>query len=167
MRRMLIGLVTVATFGAVLAACGGDSGGDTADQVDSGDGQTDGTSDGGGVASTIGDVLGISEECESLVNLLSVTGQILGGQIPADAARETIDTFIAAVPSEIEADAKVFADAYMDWVTLLGKYNSDLTAAFTDPEAAAISERLNDAETSGAFERINEYAATECAWMGQ
>jgi hypothetical protein len=160
--RRIICLAALSVLSLAAIGCGGSSGGDSTGQVEFGDG-----GEGNPAPNTVGDVAGVSEECEALINLISVSGQIMAGQIPAESARETIDRFVEAVPTEIKAEATVFTDAYLDWVALLAKHNDDLTLTFADPEAAAVSERLADAEMSGAFERITGYVTAECNWMGQ
>lgn len=158
MRRIL----TAGIVGAALclaAACGGSGTSDTAEQGGSDDGS-------GGAVATIGDVLGVSDGCEDAVNLIGVVGQIMAGQIAAEDARATIERFVDNVPSELTADATVFAEAYLAWVEVLAKFDNDVTAAYTDPEAQAVLEQLNDVETSGAYERINAYVTEECEFVG-
>jgi hypothetical protein len=158
MRRKVLMAATGAML-SIAAACGGSGSPDSADEAGSDGG-------GGGVVSTVGDVPGVSEACEDAVNLIGAVGQIMAGQIAAEDARATIDQFVENVPSELEADAAVFAEAYLAWVDVLATYDNDITAAYADPEAQAALERLSAVETSGAFERINAYVSEECDYLG-
>ena len=148
-----------AMLAATLFACGGGS--------DSGaDSESGGNDDGGGSAQTVGNIAGVSASCEATINLVAVTGQIVAGQIPADQARATIERFVKEAPSEIKADAEIFATTYLKWVEVLAKFGSDITKAYEDPEAAAVLDDLNNAEASGAFDRISEYVSKECDGLG-
>jgi hypothetical protein len=155
--RTLIGVVAM----AVLVACGGGSDGDGAsDGGSSSDGDSDAT------IVTVVDIPGVSDSCESMINMISATGQVIAGQLSSDAAKSTIADFVAAVPDEIRAEAEIMADAYLAYVEILGAYSGDFAAAGADPEAIAALEALNSADTNAAYEKVALYLQEECAWLG-
>jgi len=168
-RRGLLALAVVGTLG--LAACGGsgDKGGltDSAQSGTESDAGADSAADeGNGTPQTVGNVAGLSGACEATINLISVTGQILAGQIPAASARETLERFVKEAPSEIKADAEIFAGAYLEWVEVLARYNGDVAKAYEEPEVVAVLEKLQGADTSGAYDRIGKYVTEECDGLG-
>ena len=155
--RALIGVVAV----AALAACGGGSDGDGAsDGGSSSDGDSDAT------IVTVVDIPGVGDSCESMINMISATGQVIAGQLSPDAAKSTIADFVAAVPDDIRAEAEIMADAYLAYVEVLGGYSGDFAAAAADPEAIAALESLNSADTTAAYEKIALYLEDECGWLG-
>lgn len=161
MRKAFVrGATLVAAAAILLTACGGGSDGS------SGLGSNGNEDDGGGVIQTVGNVPGVSGACESIINLIAATGQIVAGQVPADKARSTIDRFMKEAPDSIKADAEVFATTYLKWVEVLGKYGSDMAKAYEAPEVAAVLEEINSAEVSGAYDRIGEYVKKECDGLG-
>lgn len=154
-----------------MTACGGsDSKSGSADSEQTGTesegGSESNAEEGNGTPQTVGNVAGLSGACESTINLISVTGQILAGQIPAASARETLERFVKEAPREIKADAEIFAGAYLEWVEVLARYDGDVAKAYEEPEVVAVLEKLQDADTSGAYDRIGKYVTEECDGLG-
>lgn len=157
--------MAVVTAALLLAACGGGSDGSKSASDDQTTVAEAGSDDGGSVQ-TVGNVPGVSGACESIINLIAATGQIVAGQVPADQARSTIDRFMKEAPESIKDDAAVFATTYLKWVEALAKYGNDLTEAYETPEVASVLEEINSAEVSGAYDRIGKYVEEECTGLG-
>lgn len=155
-RRVVIGLVAA----SALAACGGGSDGDSSGDEGSSSGGSDMT------VITVADIAGVDDSCEKLINMIGALGQVMGGQVSTDAAREIVDDFVAAVPDEIRADADVLVSAFTGYIDVLGKYGGDMATAMADPEVMSALEKIGSAETSASTEKVNAYLADKCGWVG-
>ena len=155
-RRVVIGLVAA----SALAACGGGSDGDSSGDEGSSSGGSDMT------VITVADIAGVDDTCEKIINMIGALGQVMSGQIQADAATAIVDDFVAAVPEEIRSEADIVATAFIGYIDVLSKYGGNVAAAMADPEAMNALEQLNAAEMQESTDRLNAYLTEECAWAG-
>lgn len=151
--RVLIGFVVA----GALAACGGGSnqGGSGAIGAP--------TVEGSEVPIiTLGNVPGIDDACIKITNMIGVSGQVIGGQVEPSAAKQIIDQFVAAVPSEIRGEAQQMASAYGKFIDVLAQNGNNFAMAMSNPEALAAFEEINRLDLDGTFERINAYLEEKC-----
>jgi hypothetical protein len=159
------------------AACG-DSGSsidalDDATAATSGGDLGGGGDDGGGlfgsdetIPITVGNIPGLSNECEALVNVfLAFTNVFSGGQIQAP----SLDV-ISGLPGDLQADAAIMIEtmqAYADGLQELGIDLSDPLSfsSLTEEQQMAfgeLSEAFDTEEFNAASERLSAYGEAEC-----
>ncbi|NND02531.1 MAG: hypothetical protein HKN91_07070 [Acidimicrobiia bacterium] len=127
--------------------------------------------DGSGSASTVGNVAGLSAECESLTNLsIAMTSMFTGS--PEEVER--LLAGVQSVPSGIAEDVELLEMAIRElaaaWAEVGDNPLSNPTALteMTDADRErieAVMDRFSDDATNDAFDRIGEYAA-ECIRLG-
>jgi hypothetical protein len=153
-------------FALVSAACGGGDDGSFLDQ------SPGATSDGSGLISgdelpiDVGDLPGVSGECEALLNLfLSISGAFLGGEVATlDAAA------LANLPGEIRADAQVVSQTlreFSDGVQAMGLDFSDPASFATltesqQAEFSALTESMDSDEFNAAADNLSAYGEQQC-----
>lgn len=157
--RIVIAVVAAGT----LAACGGGSDGDSSSGGEGGDSSSSG---GDITVATVVNLPGVGDSCEKIINMIGALGQVMSGQIQADAATAIVDDFVAAVPAEIRSEADVVATAFIGYIDVLSKYDGNVAAAMADPEAMSALEQLNAAEMQESTDRLNAYLNDQCAWGG-
>ena len=179
MRRHRL-LALLAALAILLSACGGDDGdssaerditdvaggddsGDSGDSDDSGD---EGSDDGGDALAAF-----TSDECGDLYQGLAGAAAAFGGTGPdggdlTDAA-EYFEQVADDVPNEIEADFRIFAEAY----TAFAEAAEDAGIDFSDPDTMTpealeklgeAASAFEEAEVQEASERISEFAEEAC-----
>jgi len=173
MRTYLQRLAATLAMVLVLAACGG------ADEGADGSGDdganTPGTAeraqdnDATIVPTSIPDILGLSDECEGLANVMLGVIQAFGG------ALEGTDNLFAAgidsLPGELGGDIAVLRRAVTEFAAAMDEMGVN---PFTDPNAFAqmspeqiaqfeqVTEVFDNDEVDQAFENIEEYGEREC-----
>lgn len=172
MRTHLQRLAAVLAVVLVLAACGGgdDGGGDGDDgantPVTTERAQND---DATIVPTSIPDILGLSDECEGLANVMLGVIQAFAGAV------EGTDTLFTAgidsLPSELEGDIAVLRRAVTEFAAAMDEMGVN---PFTDPNAFAemtpeqieqfeqATQLFDNDEVDQAFESIEEYGEREC-----
>ena len=157
----------------VIAACGG--GDDDADGAGDEGGNTPTTTqrardnDATVVPTSIPDILGLSDECEGLANVMLGVIQAFAGAV------EGTDTLFAAgidsLPSELEDDIAVLRSAVTEFAAAMDEIGVN---PFTDPNAFAemtpeqieqfekLTGLFDSDEVDQAFENIEEYGEREC-----
>lgn len=143
----------------VAAGCGG------ADEAD--DGRVT-TTEGFGTPTTVGNIPGMSAECESLTNLSIAMTSIFTG------TPEEVDRLLAGVdnvPGELADDVAVLQTAIRGlaqaWAEVGVNPLSDPTALSEMSDAdreriEGVMEQFSDDATNDAFDRIGEYAVDAC-----
>jgi hypothetical protein len=150
------GVAAVILMGAIaLAGCGG--GDDGGDPSSSGSQQRDSVA-----VVTVPSVLGMDDACKNTLDLLSVSAQMISGQVAPDAARATIQRFLGNVPDEIKDDAAVVVEIYIALIDALEESGGNIATAFSDPEMMAVLERLESADLDRASERISQFISEKC-----
>ena len=139
----------------VLAACGGGSSEETLDANSAVPVATEVP------VITIADLPGVSDACESILNFIGATGQILGGQIDAVTGRSIVNDFLAAVDDEIRADAGIMATAVTTLLDVIEQFG-DFAAAVADPIGLEALAAIETPDYNGASERLSDYLASEC-----
>lgn len=171
-------LAVIAAFAVILAACGGDGdspfapgGSDSA--VSSGDG-------GGDVGDIedlleelpegVGDLPGVSGECEALLNLfLSIGNAFFGGEIAG------LDSgALSSLPGDVRDDAEFLADTLAEFSDAIQGMGID----FADPaslaelsadqqqELTALTESLDSERFNEAADSLEAYGEQECDEFG-
>jgi hypothetical protein len=163
MGRCGVATVSVMIGALALMGCGG---GDTSSGNDSSNAGATATTEAVPLV-TVGNMLGLDEACSNTVDLLSISAQMISGQVAPDLARETIARFLSNVPDEISADATIITEVYLGLIDALEKHGGNMVAAFTDPEAMEALERLDTTEVNQAGERLNAFLADKCNLSGR
>jgi hypothetical protein len=157
MGRRGVAKVSVLLAALVLTGCGG--GGDS----DGGDTSTSETASRDTAAIvTVPNVLGLDDACKNTLDLISVSAQMISGQVAPDVARDTIERFQGNVPDEIAADAAVVVEVYLALIDAIEKSGGNIAAAISNPETMAVLERMDSAAVNEAGERLNAFLADEC-----
>ncbi len=177
-------LAIVAVLVLVAAACG-DSGTTATDDPTAGDTSPSNTSasgdttaatsgdtappatSGGTLPLTIGNIPGLSDDCQALANVfLGFSGIFLGGDVPDI----NLDA-IGDLPGGLQADAALLiagAQAYSDGLADLGVDLTDPAsfAALTEEQQQAfgdLADSIDTDEFNDAVDRLSAYAEVECA----
>ncbi|MDH3731537.1 MAG: hypothetical protein OES13_10540 [Acidimicrobiia bacterium] len=176
-------LTIVAVLVLVAAACG-DSGstltddttaaptGDTSASADttaatSGDTAPPATSGDTLPPLTVGNIPGLSDDCQALANVfLSFSGIFLGGEAPD----LNLDA-IGDLPSELQADAAMMVAGLQAYADGLADLGVDLTdpasfAALTEDQQQAfgdLADSIDTEEFNAAADRLSAYGEVECA----
>ncbi len=164
-------LAVFAAFAIVLAACGSDgespfaAGG--SDSVASGDG---GDVDVGDLLDElpdeVGDLPGVSDECEALLSLfLSIGNAFFGGEVAS------IDgSALSSLPGDVQEDAQFLADTLSEFSDAIGTMGID----FADPESlatlsaeqqqelASLTESLDTEQFNAAADNLEAYGEQQC-----
>ncbi len=177
MKSYLRYLAVFAVFAVAVAACGSD--GDSpfapggSDSVASGD---DGGGDGDGdvnvedlleeLPEEIGDIPGVSDECQALLSLfLSIGNAFFGGEVAS------IDSSaLSGLPGDVQEDAQFLADTLSEFSDAIAAMGID----FADPESlatlsaeqqqelTALTESLDTDEFNAAADNLEAYGDQEC-----
>lgn len=162
-RRRFGALAMAGVLAAGLAACGDDDGGGDAvglEDVEGGEDSTDTTVDLGDV----GDIAGLSAECQVLVQAGIAFASAFGGTGDEDFGdlAEAMEEFAGDAPEEIRDDVTILARAYAEFAERLGDVDFSDPEAFNDPElvqrmseASAIFEEPEVAEASANVEAFS------------
>ena len=131
---------------------------------DSGDGGSD--SDGIELPTDVGDILGLSDECEAIANVfLSMSSAFLGG----DALDADLGS-LAGLPGDLQDDAALVVEVVNELYAGLDSLGIDLSdpaalASIAGDQAAEFGEladSLDTAEFEEASENLSAYAEAEC-----
>jgi hypothetical protein len=158
-------VAVIMAFALVVAACGDDDGSSLIDQSD-GTAAPSGNINPTGIPTDVGNLPGVSGECEALLNLfLSIGGVFLGGEVrPLDAGT------LAGLPSEIRADALYVSQTLSDFSVSMQQMGVD----FSDPSTFAtltpaqqealgdLSDSLDTAEFNAATDNLSAYGEAQC-----
>ncbi len=176
-------LAVVAAMVLIGAACGGsdESGSpfsdDTAasDSAAVGDDGGDGGDDSGGafgadgIPDEIGDIPGLSGECEDIANVFfSMASIFVGGDVAIDA-----DTF-SSLPGDLQDDAAIVSDGLNEVMAGIADLGLDLSnpeslATMTEEQAVAFGELSSSIDSPAfneALDNIEAYANAECDNFG-
>jgi len=153
----------IVAFALVVAACGG---GTLIDQSSQDVAGTDAPISIDDLPTDVGDLPGVSGECEALLNLfLSIGGAFLGGSVsPLDPGT------LASLPADIRDDAQVLSEAlsqFSDGLRDLGVDLSDPSSLATMTEAqqealSALSDSLDTEQFNAASDNLSEYGEQQC-----
>ena len=169
-------LAAIASFTMIVAACGSGDSASTleqaaeseasdSDEVDIGDDDLEGL-DLEELSDVVGDLPGVSGECEALLELfISIGGAFLGGDVSSFDAGA-----LAGLPGDVQQDAALVADTlaqFSDAMQDLGIDLTDPTAFATLSESemeefGALSESLNTEEFNAASDSLSAYGEEEC-----
>lgn len=170
--RFRFGVVAVVGALALLAtACGDD---DSSTPFDGGGFGADDDDEGGDfgdlgdleLPGDVGDIPGLSDDCEAIANVfLSFSSAFFGGD-PVDADSSRFD----GLPGELRDDADIVVGALNELYEEFDRLGLDLSdptafATMTEEEAAAfgeLSDNLDSAEVSDAMDNLEVYATAEC-----
>lgn len=164
------GIATVLVVVALVVAACGDDGGSLLEQA-SNDAPTNQDSGSiGDLPTDVGDIPGVSGECEALLNLfLSIGGAFIGTELlPFDS------NALASAPPEIRADAAVVFETlntFNTGVQDLGVDMSDPASFATMTEAqqeafSALTDSLDTDEFNDAADSLTNYAEQACDNFG-
>jgi hypothetical protein len=147
-----------------LAACGGDDsddGGTGLEDVEGGDDSTDTTFD-------VGDLEGLSGECEVFVEAAAAFAAAFGGGEDADFGDigAAMSDFADDAPDEIRDDVAILAEAYTEFGEAVGDVDFSDPDAFSDPEVQArfaeAGEIFNDPAVVEANENVTAFTEANC-----
>ena len=175
-------LALVMAFALVLAACSSDDGATFLDQSSetAADSSSDASADSDALADgevpdiddlidelpdDVGDIPGLSNECEELLNLfLSVGGVFLGGEISVNSDA------LAGLPGEIQGDAQFVAETLAEFSQTV----QDMGIDFSDPgslatlteaqqqEFGALTDSLDTEQFNTAVDNLSAWGEQEC-----
>ena len=162
MRSRFSFLAIVMAFALLVAACGDDDAGSAPDAT-SGSGSPINVED---LPTNVGNIPGVSGECEALLNLfLSIGGAFLGGAVaPLDAGT------LASLPAEVRADAVILSETLVEFSAGLEAAGIDLSdpatyTTMTESQQAAFSalgDSLDTPEFNAASDNLSEYGEQQC-----
>jgi hypothetical protein len=158
-------VAVIMAFTLVVAACGDDD----SSLIDQSAGTAAPSSDlidTDALPTNVGDLPGVSGECEGLLNLfLSIGGVFLGGEIaPLDAG------VLGSLPPAIRADAQLVSDTLRQFSESMEEMGVD----FTDPSTfatmtpaqqealGALSDSLDTTEFNAATDNLSNYGEQQC-----
>lgn len=173
MRTYMQRLAATLAMVLVLTACGGgdDGANGGGDEGTNTPGTTERAQDNDAtiVPTSIPDILGLSDECEGLANVMLGVIQAFAGAV------EGTDTLFAAgidsLPGELEGDIAVLRRAVTEFAAAMDEMGVN---PFTDPNAFAemtpeqieqfeqVTALFDSDEVDQAFENIEEYGEREC-----
>jgi len=159
-------VAAIMAFALVLVACGSSDGGSFLDQSPGATSAADGLIPIGDLPTDVGNLPGVSGECEALLNLfLSIGGAFLGGEVAAlDAAA------LADLPGEVRADAQIVSDTLREFSSGLQEMGINLSdpasfATMTEAQQAAFDDltaSLDSDQFNTASENLSAYGDTQC-----
>lgn len=179
MTRHLRYLALVAAIAVALAACG--NGDDSpfapgaSDSASSSDGDASGGDGSGDVdvgdlldelPDEVGDLPGVSGECEALLSLfLSIGNAFFGGEVAS-----IDDSALAGLPGDVQADAQLLAETLSEFSDAIAGMGID----FADPESlatlsaeqqqelASLTESLDTEQFNAAADNLEAYGEQQC-----
>jgi hypothetical protein len=176
MARHLGVLIVVTAIAMVAMACGGGDADDVS-RTSAPPSETVGDGDGAGeehggddgdirFPTDVGNIPGLSDECEAIVNVFLSVGSVFFGGGPTDANLSSFDE----LPGNLREDAAVVLGALDELYTELDKLGVDLSdpQAFTSltqeqaAELAQIGEKLETPEFNEASDNLSAFAEAEC-----
>jgi len=176
-RTFGVGTIAALLITLFLAGCGG-GGSDDASGND-GQGESGGASDSGGqsggpgilptLPATIGNIPGVSNECEAVINVYLGIAQLFTGT--GGDAQQIIEATQGDFPDQIKDDIQTLANVVGEYSNLIGDLQIDLVnnplgfAALTPEQQArfqAASAAFSAPEVEQAFENISNYGEKEC-----
>ena len=166
MRKQSSHVVVIIAFALVVAACGDDDGETFLDQSSEAPAGTDAPISIDDLPTDVGDLPGVSGECEALLNLfLSIGGAFLGGSVsPLDPGT------LASLPPDIRDDAQLLSEAlsqFSDGLQDLGVNLSDPSSLATMTPAqqeafTALTDSLDTEQFNAASDNLSEYGEQQC-----
>jgi hypothetical protein len=166
MTRRLLATSGIALLLLTTVACGGDDDGGGSPFGDGGLGGDDGGDSGDFDPSEgVGDIPGLSDECEAVYNVIVAISMASAGQGDSGDATDALNSFADDVPGDLKDDAQIMADAYAPYFEKLAEYGGDYTAAANDPEIQELSEAMNSDEVIQASDNITDYLDNECGGL--
>jgi len=159
-------VAVIMALALVLAACSSGDGGSLLEESSGTAAGSDDLVPIDDVPTTVGDLPGVSGECEALLNLfLSIGGVFLGSEI------STLDSAaLAALPGDIRGDAQLVSETlrqFSDQLQALGVDFADpasfatLTASQQE-EFGALGESLDTEEFNDASDNLSAYGEQQC-----
>jgi len=159
-------VAVIIAFALVVAACGGGDGGTFLDQSSEDAAGTDAPISIDDLPTDVGDLPGVSGECEALLNLfLSIAGAFLGGSVlPLDPGT------LASLPADIRDDAQLMSEV----LSQFGDGLQDLGIDFSDPSSfetmtaaqqeafTALTDLLDSEQFNAASDNLSEYGEQQC-----
>jgi len=159
-------VAVIMAFALVLAACSSDDSESFLDQSPAAAADSDDLNPVGDFPTDVGDLPGVSGECEALLNLfLSIGGAFLGSEVSTlDAAA------LAALPGDIRGDAQLVSETLRQFsvgVQALGVDFADPASFATLTEAqqeefSALGESLDTAQFKAASDNVSAYGEQQC-----
>jgi hypothetical protein len=160
MKKLLSFLFVLALLAG---ACGSDDSNATSDANGDGATASDGATGSDADSTPTSDSGGSngSSFCE-MARTLDETDILSDAAMPSkdmfEAAAAAMQQAIAAAPSEIKGDLEVLGDAFVEFQTLLEKYDYN----FLDPAFQTAMEALDTSEMEAAGARVDAYLESEC-----
>lgn len=176
-RRMAgLALASVLAFGG-LAACGDDGGDDDValedvEGEDTGSGSGSGTEDTSETTIDLGDIEGLSGECEVFAEAAAAFGAAFSGGESSDFGdlADAMAEFADEAPEEIRGDIEVLAEAYATFAEEFGDLDFSDPESFNDPEVAQrlaeAGEIFNSPEVAEANENLTAFTEENCSLEG-
>ena len=107
-------------------------------------------------------VPGLSAECQAIYQAIGGAAQAAAGGSDSQQAKAIFASLVGAVPNELKADARTFADAYGTYLDILVKYKGDTSKAMADPAVVAALAKLSSADVRKASEHLTTYMDASC-----
>jgi len=158
-------VAAIMALALVMTACGGSDGG-FLDQSPAATAGSDGLVSVDDLPTDVGDLPGVSGECEALLNLfLSIGGAFLGGEVTA------LDSgALANLPAEIRADAQLVSETLSAFSVGLQDAGIDLSdpstfAGMTEVQQAAFDDvtgLLDSEQFNTASDNLSAYGEQQC-----
>ena len=159
-------VAVIVAFALVVAACGDDDESTLLEQPSGTAAASSDISPVDTIPSDVGDLPGVSGECEALLNLfLSIGGAFLGGEVlPLDAG------VLAGLPPGIRADAQFVSET----LSQFGDSMQELGVDFADPSSfstltpaqqealSALGDSLDTAQFNAATDNLSAYGEQQC-----
>jgi hypothetical protein len=170
MRRARRAIIAAAVGLALVATgCGGDddpiipgAGGDDRDPGDVDPGDLGGDDP----VVSIGNIPGVSGECEDLYSAYLTLFSVIGTPgASSDELQPRIDALQSQLPDDLRDDAEVLATALQDYLTVLDEAGSDADVA-SNPEVLAALQALGTPEVAAASTNIGQYFEQTCPPAG-
>ncbi len=166
MKRRSGYLAAIMAFTLVVAACGSDNGGSLLERSAGTAANGDDTISIGDLPTDVGNLPGVSGECEALLNLfLSIGGAFLGGEV------SSLDSgALASLPGEIRDDAQVVSETLREFSETLQALGIDFAdpsslSSLTEAQQAelnALTESLDSEQFNAASDNLSAYGEQQC-----
>lgn len=167
-RNGLISALVAATF--ILAACGGDSSGDSSGGINtdsaSGD-SSDLSSDILEDMDAAAEMAGVPEEClaisMAMVGAMGVDGNDMTDTEALANVPAAFDAIRSKAPEELRGDIDIVKDSYAKYLDILKRYDYDFAKLSADPAAIEeMSEAMSVEGFDEASERFNTWLDSVC-----
>jgi len=169
-RNGLISALVAATF--ILAACGGDSSGDSLGELGT-DASSIDSSDLGSSSDILenmdgaAEMAGVPEECleisMAMVGAMGIVGNDMGDTEALANVPAAFDAIRSKAPEELRSDIDIVKAGYANYLDILERYDYDFAKLSADP--AAVEEMADAMNVDGfdeASERFNAWLDSVC-----